>query len=161
MIFNLQRPPFPNIFVRKNLAQMAVNGPIVLIEDDNDEQSKVEKALTEIGIKNALEVFLNAEDALSYLETTAQKPFIILSKMSLPGMSGLDFLDKIYGNEYLRKKSIPFVFFANVAPDDEVQAAFDRRVQGYFLKPKTMIVLKLTLMSITDYWLRSTHPHVS
>lgn len=140
---------------------MAINGPILLLEDDPEEQKRVKQVLAEIGIKNSLDMFGNAEQALTYLETTEEKPFIILSKMSLPGINGLEFLDKIYGSEYLKKKSIPFIFFGNVEFPTLVEKAFDRRVQGYFLKPKSLIVLKITLMSITDYWLRSTHPNLN
>ena len=133
----------------------------MLIEEDLEEQKKVKQVLVEIGIKNPLEMFGTVEQALAYLETTTDKPFIILSQMSLPGLSGLDFLDQIYASEHLKKKSIPFIFFGNVDLPVLVESAFDRRVQGYFLKPKSLIVLKLTLMSITDYWLRSTHPNIN
>ena len=140
---------------------MAVNGPVLLVEDDADEQQKIKKVLGEIGMSNFIETFDNAEQALAYLETTKDKPFIILSKMALPGINGLEFLDRIYQSEYLKKKSIPFIFFANADYPQMIEEAFDRRVQGYFLKPKSLIVLKLTLMSITDYWLRSTHPNIN
>ncbi len=133
----------------------------MLIEDDIEEQKRVKQVLVELGIKNSVEMFGNAEQALVYLQATKEKPFIMLTEMMLPGMSGLELLDQIYKNEYLKKKSIPFVFFGNVEVPDMIEPAFDRRVQGYFLKPKSFIVLKLTLMSITDYWLRSTHPNIS
>ncbi len=85
-------------------------------------------------------MFGNAEQALAYLEYTKENPFIILTKMILRGISGLEFLDRIYASEYLKKKSIPFIFFANVDHYDLVEAAFDRTVQGYFLKPKSLLV---------------------
>ena len=137
---------------------MAVNGPVLLVEDDVEEQQKIKKALSEIGLSNPVEMFGNAEQVLAYLQYTEAKPFIILAKMVLPGINGLELLDKIYQCEYLKKKSIPFIFFANSDCPGLVEDAFDRRVQGYFLKPKSPVVLKLTLMSITDYWFRSTHP---
>ena len=140
---------------------MAVNGPVLLVEDDADEQQKIKKVLGELRLTNSVEMFDNAEQALAYLEITTDKPFIILSKMMLPGINGLEFLDRVYQSEYLRRKSIPFVFFSNADYPQRVEEAFDRRVQGYFLKPKSSAVLKLTLMSIIDYWLRSTHPNVS
>lgn len=140
---------------------MSVNGPVLLIEDSIEEQQKIKKVFIEIGLSNPLEMFASAEQALAYLNTTDDEPFIILTKMMLPGINGLEFLNRIYQSEHLRKKSIPFIFFANTDCPQLVETAFDRRVQGYFLKPKSPVVLKLTLMSITDYWLRSTHPNIN
>ncbi len=138
---------------------MALNGPIILIKNEAQEQKKIRDVLIQIGSKNPMEMFGSAEEALAYLGMTDAKPFIILSKMTLPTMSGLKFLDKIYESDFLRQKGIPFIFFANVDNPDVVQQAYDKRVQGYFLKPKSPAALKLTLLSIVDYWQRSTHPN--
>lgn len=65
-------------------------GPIVIIEDDPDDQEIYADALNAIGIPNEIRFFGGAQQALDYLNTTEEQPFIILSDINLPGMSGLE-----------------------------------------------------------------------
>jgi CheY-like chemotaxis protein len=48
---------------------------------------------------------------LFYLETTQDRPFIILCDINLPGMKGNDLKKIIDDNENLPKKSIPYIFY--------------------------------------------------
>ena len=91
--------------------RMSKQGPILIIEDDQDDQYLLEEVFSALNIKNELKFFENGHFALEYLQTTKDKPFIILSDVNLPGMSGPDLKRSINENDRLRRKSIPFVFF--------------------------------------------------
>ena len=138
---------------------MAQAGPIIIIEDDIDDQQLVEEALAQIGITNELIFFDKAQPAYNFLLVTTKQPFLIITDMNLPGMNGLEFQKKICENEYLRRKSIPFIFFSTTDNPYTVNKAYDNVVQGYFHKPSQFDDLKETLESIMAYWKRCLHPN--
>ena len=139
---------------------MKKQGPFVIVEDDLDDQDMVRIILQEdLGVSNELLFFDRVAPALSFLIETRQQPFIILSDVNLPNMSGLDLRRRINENDYLREKSIPFVFFTTSANKKDVREAFLMTVQGYFEKPHTVNTLRDTLRIIINYWDTSLHPN--
>lgn len=138
---------------------MIKTGPIIIIEDDRDDQYILEEAITDLKIENKLVFFGNCPDALRFLETTTEQPFLILSDVNLPGMNGTELRYIINNNEFLRKKSIPFVFFSTTATKDAVEEAYELMVQGYFEKPNKMAEIKKYLKLMFDYWQICLHPN--
>ena len=130
----------------------------MIIEDDQDDQYLLEEVFSILEIKNELKFFENGNKALHYLNTTTDKPFIILSDVNLPGMSGPEFKRSINENPYLRRKSIPFVFLTTTADPKAVEEAYDLLVQGYFQKPNKMEALKEMVKMIIDYWMNCRSP---
>src|SRR5688572_21224079 len=94
---------------------MSKQGPIMIIEDDRDDQYLLEEVFSLLNIKNELKFFENGNKALQYLNTTTDSPFIILSDVNLPGMNGPEFKRTINENPALRRLSIPFVFLTTTA----------------------------------------------
>ena len=127
-------------------------GPIMIVEDDSDDQEIYAAAIQAIGITNELLFFSTAVSALSFLSTTQEQPFIILSDVNMPQMTGLQFKEKIQQDDYLREKGIPFVFISTNASSAAVKAAHLLSVQGYFQKPHTMDDIKDMLRKLFDYW---------
>jgi CheY-like chemotaxis protein len=139
---------------------MAKSGPILLVEDDLDDQEITKELIKAIGIKNELIIFSTCEDCLSYLLTMgATQPFLILSDVNLPKMNGIEFKEKIDTNENLRKKSIPFVFYSTSTAKKYVIQAYEFRVQGYFPKESEFEAMKTNLRLIFDYWQKCKHPN--
>ena len=131
---------------------MSKQGPILIIEDDQDDQYLLTEVFSTLGINNELKFFSNGKDALKYLQTTSDKPFIILSDVNLPGMSGPDLKRSINEDQRLRRKSIPFIFLTTTAEPKAVSEAYELMVQGYFQKANKMHELKTMLKMIMDYW---------
>ncbi|MGN6401668.1 MAG: response regulator [Flavisolibacter sp.] len=127
-------------------------GPIVIVDDDVDDHEMYTEAIRSIGIPNALRFFNGAEQALDYLLTTAEQPFIILSDINMPRMNGLEFKEKIQSNDYLKEKGIPFVFISTNSSADSVRRAHVLSVQGYFKKPGSMVEIISMLKKLFDYW---------
>ncbi|MFN2440604.1 MAG: response regulator [Chitinophagaceae bacterium] len=112
---------------------MAKKSPIVILEDDDEDRSLFQEIFTQLGFENQLRFFSEASEALSYLEKTNEKTFLILSDMSLLGMTGIEVKKAINDNETLRKKAIPFIFYTSSSDKYTVSKAyFDMMVQGYF-----------------------------
>lgn len=73
-------------------------------------------------------------------------------------MSGIEFRKCLNENEYLRQKSIPFLFITTAASPDLVNIAYDQTVQGFFRKANSYAELKEQLTLILTYWTRCLHP---
>ncbi|MDF2448199.1 MAG: response regulator receiver protein [Bacteroidota bacterium] len=131
---------------------MSKTGPIVIVEDELKEQGIYKNILQSSGIKNELQFFDNGRDALDYLKTTREDPFIIFSDIRMPIMDGIEFRRQIAANPYLRKKGTPFVFRTASLKPSEVKEAYELFVQGYFAKTEDMTQLKTQLNVILDYW---------
>lgn len=139
---------------------MSQRGPIIVIEDDTNDADVILAAIREIGVKNEVKRFADAQSGYDYLCTSAEQPLVILSDIRMPGMDGLSLLKKIQANDYLRKKAIPFVLFTGIATREIVNEAFANGVQGYYKKADSYVALKDQILVIISYWTRSLHPNV-
>ncbi len=128
------------------------NGPIIIVDDDKDDQEIYAEVIKSIGIPNEIKFFDGGVAAIDYLYTTSEQPFVILSDVNMPVMTGLQFKAKIQEDEYLRVKGIPFIFVSTNADKTAVRQAHVLSVQGYFQKPFTMEEIKSMLRKLFDYW---------
>jgi CheY-like chemotaxis protein len=140
------------IFVLRGKPWEMTKGPIVIVEDDTDDQEIYSEAIRAVGILNEMRFFSAAEDALHYLLTTKEQPFIILSDINMPAMTGLQFKERIQQDDFLRNKGIPFVFISTNASPGAVRKAHELSVQGYFQKPSSMNEIKGMLKVLFGYW---------
>lgn len=137
---------------------MPKSGPIIIVEDDADDQELMKEIFEELNVKNILRFFNSCKAALDYLLTTLERPFLIISDINVPMMSGLDFLGSINQNEYLKNKNIPFVFLTTSSDDTIIHQAYQMSAQGFFVKPTSIQNLKEMMEKILDYWFVSSRP---
>lgn len=136
------------------------NGPIIIIEDDIDDQEMFRMVLVELQVPNEIRIFNNCPDALNYLMDTPDKPFLIISDINLPSMTGLEMRRRITDSARLRKKSIPFVFLSTSSKQESIEMAYEMMVQGYFTKPNSLSELKEMMRMIVGYWKVCKHPNL-
>jgi CheY-like chemotaxis protein len=132
-------------------------GPIVIVEDDKDDQEIYMEALNAIAVPNEVRFFRGGHEMLDYLATTEERPFILLSDINMPGMNGFELKKRIQDDPYLRAKGIPFVFISTNATKISVRHAHALSVQGYFEKPHNMEEFKEMLRVLFQYWQRCKH----
>lgn len=138
---------------------MSLRGPIVSIEDDADDQYLLKSVLEEMKIPNAVHFFDNGLEALKYLEVTKEQPFLILCDINMPVMNGLELRQYIDGNDYLKKKSIPFVFLSTSGNARLVEVAYESTIQGYYKKASGFDAFKKQIELIIEYWKACLHPN--
>lgn len=138
---------------------MILNGPIIAIEDDADDQFLLKTAISELNITNTIVFFENGLQALRYLETTQDQPFLILCDINMPVMNGLELRENIDRNDYLKKKSIPFVFLSTADNPQIVDAAYDSKIQGFYKKLSNFNEYQKQIRIIIDYWKYCLHPN--
>ncbi|HEV7332270.1 MAG TPA: response regulator [Flavisolibacter sp.] len=134
-------------------------GPIVIIEDDVDDQAVLKEVFDSLNVPNRLQFFSNCQEAYHYLDTTSDKPFLVFSDINLPGMSGAELKRKINAVEHIRRKSIPFVFLTTTSAHKAVLDAYESLAQGFFTKPDNIKSLKQMIEMILNYWKISRHPN--
>jgi CheY-like chemotaxis protein len=137
---------------------MVKNGPILIIEDDADDQELLCEVLKELQIPNVLKFFNSCMQAFDYLLTSIEKPFLIISDINIPVMTGLEMCKKIMDHESLRIKGIPFLFLTTTSDRQTITQAYEIPVQGFFVKPSNIQELKNMLKTIIDYWKVCKHP---
>ena len=138
---------------------MNKRGPIIIIEDDMDDQDILTDVFKELNYKNELIFFADSLQALEYLTDTEIEPFLVLSDINMPKINGMELREKIHNNEDLRLKSIPYLFFSTSAEQKHVIDAYSRSIQGFFVKPNTYDKLKSTIIKIVEYWQECESPN--
>jgi CheY-like chemotaxis protein len=138
---------------------MNKTGPIIIIEDDLDDQEILADIFKELNYDNDLVFFGDSEKALQYLTATDIEPFLVLSDINMPKLNGMELREKIINNEDLRVKSIPYLFFSTSAEQSHVIDAYSRSIQGFFIKPNNYEKLKTTIRKIVEYWQECESPN--
>ena len=138
---------------------MNKNGPIVVIEDDEDDQEILGQVFKKLEFKNPVIYFSDSQEALDYLIDTKTKPFLILSDINMPKLSGFELRQKIHTNEDLNLKCIPYLFFTTTSNQKAVVDAYSQSVQGFFVKPNSIENLERTIKTIIEYWQQCEAPN--
>lgn len=93
---------------------MSRTGPIIIIDDDQDDQEMIDRILGRLPLKNEIKKFFDDEKALSYFLKTTDSPLLVLCDINMPLMNGIELKQTIQKNENLCKKTTPFVFLGSV-----------------------------------------------
>jgi CheY-like chemotaxis protein len=128
------------------------NGPVIVIEDDADNKLILEGIFQNLGYNNTVVFFADGETALAYLNQPDIRPFLILSDIHVPKISGFELRKSIHTNEQLHLKCIPYLFFSTNANKKTVTDAYAMAVQGFFTRPGSSPELENTIRKIMEYW---------
>ena len=138
---------------------MNKKGPIIIIEDDIDDQEILQAVFRKIDSGNEIVFFLDPEKALDYLNQNTVVPFLILSDINMPKLNGLELKRKIHTNAQLQTKCIPYLFFTTSAERKAVIEAYSMSAQGFFIKQSAQTELEKTIRVIIEYWQRCYSPN--
>ncbi|PQJ08949.1 response regulator [Flavipsychrobacter stenotrophus] len=138
---------------------MNKNGPIIVIEDDIDDQQLLIEIFDKLQYKNEIVYFTDGNAALEFLNKTEIHPFLILSDVNMPRINGFELRSKIFTNEQLQTKCIPYLFFTTATTKKAVLDAYALSVQGFFVKPNSIDGLESTIRKIVEYWQECIAPN--
>lgn len=146
-------------YVTKTL-RMSAKGPLLIIDDDPDDQMLLGEILNEIKVGNPVLYFNRADEALQYLQNTTERPFIIICDVNMPRLNGMELKRLIDNNPQLRRKSIPFIFYTTEVSQQAIDEAYlQLNIQGFFKKGHNYAEVKALLRCMIDYWLHCYHPN--
>lgn len=122
---------------------------ILVVDDEQDIQPLFQQRFRKELRSHELEMkfVLSGEEAMDYLETNGFKNKLILSDINMPGMSGLELLEKI-------KKACspppPFIFMISAyGDDDNKNTAQNLGASDFFTKPLDFKLLKEKIKSLS------------
>jgi len=138
---------------------MNKNGPVVIIEDDLDDQEFLTIVFKNLNYPNKLIFFSTGSEAFDFLSTTEDIPFIILSDVHMPRVSGFDLKNKLKSDCESGIQCVPFLFFSTTSTKTMLIDAYTKSTQGFFLKDSSLAELEKTIKIIIEYWRRCVSPN--
>ncbi len=135
------------------------NGPVIIIEDDADDQDILTEIFQKLKYPNKVLFFFDGQDALDFINDTSESPFLILSDINMPKLDGFALREKLRTDEKLNIKCIPYLFFTTASNLKTVVNAYSSSVQGFFVKQTSMSELEKTIFVIMEYWRKCAAPN--
>ena len=135
--------------------------PIIIIDDDEDDIKIIKEAFKELDAENEIITFTDGFKFLEFIKATDKKALFILCDINMSKIGGLELKKRIFQDDRLRLKCVPFLFFSTSNASASILEAYSFGVQGYFVKPNSMQEYKNILQSMINYWSYSQHPNSS
>ena len=123
---------------------------ILLIEDNADDVELLRRALKKNALDHQMVVANDGQTALDKLQTLV--PDLVLLDLHLPGLSGLEVLEKLRANA--RTKLLPVVVLTTSAEASDVTESYKRGANGYVRKSIDFTAFLSVTKAIDAYWLQ-------
>jgi CheY-like chemotaxis protein len=132
--------------------------PILLVEDNPDDEELTLMALKDAGVQNVVHVARDGAEALAYLfgseegEGSERQPLptLILLDLMLPKVNGFEVLEKIRETE--RTRYIPVVILTSSDADADVARSYQLGVNSYVRKPVEFSEFVNSVRQVGLYW---------
>lgn len=138
---------------------MKEDKPILLVEDDPDDQILIRRAFTKAHLSNPLALVKDGDEAVAYLAGTGgyadrqthPLPVLILLDLKLPRRSGLEVL------RWLRSQAgalgrTPVAVLTSSRQGEDVDRAYDFGANSYLVKPVDLDGLLNLVRTAGLYW---------
>lgn len=133
--------------------------PILLVEDNPDDEALALRAFAKINISNKVVVARDGVEALDYLFATgahagrdlSQRPAVILLDLKLPKIDGLEVLRHIRENEATR--IIPVVILTSSKEEQDIVRGYNLGANSYVRKPIDFTEFASAVSQLGVYWL--------
>jgi CheY-like chemotaxis protein len=131
---------------------------LLLVEDNPDHQELTLLALEESGESHAITVVSNGKEALDYLfcegkyseRSTDQPPELVLLDLGLPGMSGLEVMQRMRADP--RTFFVPIVMLTSANENSKAVMAFKGGLNSFVSKPMHYRDFQDKLEQVREYW---------
>jgi CheY-like chemotaxis protein len=134
------------------------SNPIIIIDDDYDDIELYRESFKQLGIVNEIMVFTDGNKFYDYISTTDRKSFFIFCDINMNRINGFELKQKIFDNEEIRLKCIPFLMLSTSGASAQVLEAYSLNVQGYFIKPNSIAEVRDMFDIVVKYWSISQRP---
>lgn len=136
---------------------MSVRRPILLVEDNPDDEALTVRAFQKNGIGHPIVVAHDGAEALEYLHgALPSQPQVILLDLKLPKVDGLEVLRRIRG--HARTRLAPVVILTSSREVQDVSAGYRLGANSYVRKPVNFDEFLETARHLGLYWLQLNEP---
>ena len=129
---------------------MARSLNILLIEDDAIEVMKFNRVLTTLKMNHKIIEANNGEEALTILKEKEIIPDIIILDLNMPRINGIEFLQILKHDDYL--KYIPSIILTTSNNHRDVLECYKIGIAGYVLKPLKYEDYVDRIRKMLEYW---------
>jgi len=135
--------------------------PILLVEDNPDDEALTLRALRQHNIVNSVSVVRDGAEALDHLlgggsAGATAYPALILLDLKLPKVDGFEVLRRIRADA--RTRLIPVVILTSSAREEDVLAGYQDGANAYVRKPVNFSELARAVRTIGIFWLLVNEP---
>jgi len=135
------------------------NRPILLVEDNPDDEALTLRALHKNNVRNEIVVARDGVEALDYLFGTGihagrdlgVQPQVILLDLKLPRIDGLEVLQKIRSDE--RTRLLAVVVLTSSKQEEDIARSYARGANSYVRKPVDFTQFVEAVRSLGLFWL--------
>jgi two-component system, chemotaxis family, chemotaxis protein CheY len=127
------------------MSRILENLSVLLIEDEAHIRAIIRQILYRIGIRSIYEC---EEGGKGLMETLRVKPTVVLCDIHMKPVNGLTYLANLRKVQVGDVACTPVVFLTADAERDTVLLAKDLRVDGYLVKPVSLIDVKKQLSRV-------------
>lgn len=134
--------------------------PILLVEDNRDDEALALRAFRNSGVKNEIIVVRDGVEALDYLfakgrfadrNPSDQQPAVVLLDLKLPKLNGLEVLTEIRANPETRP--LPVVILTSSKEDRDLIESYNLGANSYVRKPVDFNEFAEAVSKLGVYWL--------
>jgi len=126
--------------------------PILLVEDNPDDEALALRAFKKSGIMNEIVVARDGVEALEFLfATDGPRPAVVLLDLKLPRKNGLEVLKEIRSDE--RTRRLPVVILTSSSEDQDMVESYDLGANSYVRKPVDFVEFAEAVSQLGVYWL--------
>lgn len=122
---------------------------ILVVEDDKDYQELLERGHKRSQISCEFKIVDSAEEAFQYLENHHTIPNLILLDYDLPGMDGLQMVEKLKKSSY---RALPILMFSVHNRPQLIEQAYEKGVSSFIPKPDGYTSIIELWHSICTFW---------
>lgn len=134
--------------------------PIVIVEDDPNDELLTKRALSRLNAPNPVFVLRDGQEAVDWLiarcdaarAEQADRPAFVLLDLKLPKLDGAEVLARLRGNPSTRH--LPVVVFSSSDAADDVQRCLDAAANAYVQKPVDYPSYRDAVRVIAEFWVR-------
>jgi len=131
--------------------------PILLVEDSADDQELIVQSLQRQNIENPVLIASDGVEALDYLFGTGEhaesgplRPTVVLLDMQMPGLGGLDVLERIRNRP--ETSHIPVVMLTSSDEAQDICRSYDLGANSYVRKPIDFVAFADAVGKLGVYW---------
>ena len=134
--------------------------PILLVEDNPDDEKLTMRALRRGNVANEILVARNGEEALTMVLNANPLPSVVLLDLKLPKVDGLEVLRQIRANE--RTKLLPVVVLTSSSEEGDIIESYNLGANSYVRKPVEIDKFTEAVRQLGLYWavINELHPEV-
>lgn len=141
-----------------------MNGIIVLVDDNADDEMLTIRALKKNSVTNELVVLRDGAEALDFFfargkyqhRDMGDTPVLILLDLKLPKINGLEVLEKLRNHEMTQL--IPVVVLTTSNEAQDVMTSYRLGANSYIRKPVDFNEFTEAIRKIAEYWLSLNFP---